>query len=111
MSVRVVNIQIQQGANFYANYLLEDPISNSVTNLAGYSVAAKLAKHPGSSTKTNFITTITISTGVVGIALTSGQTAALKPGRHVYDILLTDSFGIKSRVIEGSATVSAGVCT
>jgi len=29
----------------------------------------------------------------------------------VYDILLTDSFGIKSRVIEGSATVSAGVCT
>ena len=60
MSVRVVNIQIQQGANFYANYILEDPISNSVTNLAGYSVAAKLAKHPGSSTKTNFITTITI---------------------------------------------------
>jgi hypothetical protein len=111
MSVRVVNIQIQQGANFNANYILEDPISNSATNLTGYTVVAKLAKHSDSSTKTNFITTITTSTGVVGIALTSGQTTALKPGRHVYDVLLTDSFGMKTRVIEGSATVSAGVCT
>jgi hypothetical protein len=111
MSVRVVNIQIQQGANFNANYILEDPISNSLTNLTGYTVAAKLAKHPGSSTKTNFTTTITTSVGTVGISLTSGQTSALKPGRHVYDVLLTDSFGVKTRVIEGSAIVSAGVCT
>lgn len=111
MSVRVVNIQIQQGANFNANYILEDPISNSSINLTGYTVAAKLAKHSGSSTKINFITSITTSTGVVGIALTNGQTATLKPGRHVYDVLLTDSFGVKSRVIEGSVIVSAGVCT
>ena len=111
MSVRVVNIQIQQGANFNANYILEDPISNSSINLAGYGVAAKIAKHPGSSIKTNFTTTITTSTGIVGIALTPGQTTALKPGRHVYDVLLTDSFGVKTRVIEGSAIVSAGVCT
>ena len=111
MSVRVVNIQIQQGANFNANYILEDPISNTLTNLTGYSVTAKIAKHPGSSTKTNFTTTITTSTGVVGIALTSGQTAALKPGRHVYDVLLTNFSGVKTRVIEGSVIVSAGVCT
>lgn len=111
MSVRVVNIQIQQGSNFNANYILEDSITNSITNLTGYSAVAKMAKHPGSSIKTNFTTTITTLTGVVGIALTSGQTSLLKPGRHVYDVLLTDSSGVKSRVIEGSVIVSAGVCT
>ena len=111
MSVRVVNIQIEQGSNFNANYILEDSISNSVTNLTGYSAIAKIAKHPGSSVKTNFTITITASLGSVGIALTSGKTASLKPGRHVYDVLLTDSFGVKTRVIEGSVIVSAGVCT
>ena len=111
MSVRVVNIQIEQGSHFNANYILEDPISNSTANLVGYSAIAKIAKHPGSSIKTSFTTTLTSSLGAVGIALTSGQTSALKPGRHVYDVLLTDSFGVKTRVIEGSATVSAGVCT
>ena len=111
MSVRVVNIQIEQGSNFNANFILEDAITNSITNLTGYSAVVKMAKHPGSSTKTNFTTNIITSTGVVGIALTSGQTAALKPGRHVYDVLLTDSFGVKTRVIEGSVIVSAGVCT
>ena len=111
MPVRVVNIEIQQWANFSANYILEDPITNSISNLVGYGVSAKMAKHPGSSSKTSFTTTITTATGAVGIALTSGQTSSLKPGRHVYDILLTDSSGIKTRVIEGSVIVSAGVCT
>lgn len=111
MSVRVVNIQIQQGSNFNANYILEDATTNSITNLTGYSAIAKIAKHPGSSIKTNFTTTITTSVGSIGIALTSGQTSVLKPGRHVYDVLLTDSSGTKTRVIEGSVIVSAGVCT
>ena len=111
MSARVVNLSIEQGANFSATFLLESAVTNSISNLTGYSVSAKLAKHPASSTKTNFTTTITTSTGSVGIALTSGQTTALKPGRYVYDVLITDQFGTKTRVIEGTAIVSAGVCT
>jgi hypothetical protein len=111
MSARVVNLTIEQGANFSVNFLLESAITNSISNLTGYSVVAKLAKHPASSSKTNFTTTITTSTGTVGIALTSGQTALLKPGRYVYDVLLSDSGGSKTRVIEGTVIVSAGVCT
>lgn len=111
MSVRVVNISIEQGANFSNTYLLEDDVTNSVKNLAGYSAVAKIAKHPASSNKTTFTTSIISSTGSVGIALTSGQTSALKPGRYVYDVLLTDSMGRKTRIVEGTAIVSAGVCT
>lgn len=111
MSARVVNISIEQGANFEQNFILEDSITNSQSILTGYTAASKLAKHPASSTKVSFITTITTSSGTVGIALTSGVTSSLKPGRYVYDVLLTDSTGKKTRVIEGSAIVSAGVCT
>jgi len=111
MPARVVNIAIEQGSTFNTTYILEDAITNSTKNLVGFSAQAKLAKHPASSTKINFNTVIVIASGTVGIALTSGITSSLKPGRYVYDVLLTDGSGVKTRVVEGSALVTAGVCT
>ena len=43
-------------------------------------------------------------------ALTAATTAVLKPGRYVYDVLLSDG-SEKTRVIEGSALVTAGITT
>ena len=111
MAVRVVNLSIEQGTDFNNTFFLEDPVTNSQTNLAGTSAVAKLAKHQGSLTKTSFSVTITETKGTIGIALSSGITAGLKPGRYVYDVLLTASDGSKTRVVEGSALVTAGVCT
>lgn len=111
MSARIVNIAIEQGSTFNTTYILEDAITNSIKSLTGYSAQAKLAKHPASSTKISFTTAIVTASGTVGIALTSGTTSSLKPGRYVYDVLLTDSSGVKTRVVEGSALVTAGVCT
>ena len=111
MSARVVNIVIEQGSTINNTYILEDTTTNSVKNLAGFSAQAKLAKHPASSTKVNFTTSIVSAVGQVGIALTAGVTSALKPGRYVYDVLLTDSSSVKTRVVEGTALVTAGVCT
>jgi hypothetical protein len=37
--------------------------------------------------------------------------SGIKPGKYVYDVLLTDGLGIKTRVVEGTATVTAGVST
>jgi len=110
MSARVSNIVIEQGANFATTYLLENS-NNSPMNLSGYSGVAKLAKHPASSNKTNFLVSITSGSGSVSIAMTSGTTSTLKPGRYLYDVLLTDGSGKKTRVVEGTATVVAGVCT
>ena len=44
-------------------------------------------------------------------SLTDVQTAALAPGRQVYDILLTKPDGTKERVVEGMALVRDGVTT
>ena len=83
MAVRVVNLSIEQGTDFNNTFFLEDPVTNSQTNLAGTSAVAKLAKHQGSSTKTSFSVTITETKGTIGIALSSGITAGLKPGRYM----------------------------
>jgi len=109
MSARVSNIVIEQGANFTNTYFVEDS-NNTPLNLTGYTGAAQLAKHPASSTKTSFSMTITAATGSVAIALTSGATSSLKPGRYVYDVLLT-SGSTKTRIVEGTALVIAGVTT
>ena len=49
------------------------------------------------------------SGGRIQISLTDNKTGDLNDGRHVYDILLTDPSGNKTRVIEGSALVRKGV--
>ena len=48
--------------------------------------------------------------GRVKISLSSTITSALRPGRYCYDILL-DSGTAKTRVVEGSALVTAGITT
>ena len=49
--------------------------------------------------------------GTISLALTDTQTSALKAGRHVYDIVITENSGsyLKTRVIEGSVLVREGV--
>jgi hypothetical protein len=39
----------------------------------------------------------------------SATTANLTPGRYVYDVLLTSSTGVKTRVIEGIITIMPSV--
>ena len=45
----------------------------------------------------------------IKLILTDVQTAALAPGRQVYDILLTAPDGTKERVVEGMAIIRDGV--
>ena len=43
------------------------------------------------------------------ISLTDTVTTALKARRYVYDLVLTSASGVKTRFIEGIATVTPGV--
>jgi hypothetical protein len=112
MAVYVSNLVINCGTDFFQTFNLTNTQGDTSFNLTNYSIASKLKKHPASSSSTAFTATISnAANGTVGIALTSGQTAALKPGRYVYDIVITSSTGYKTRVIEGNALVREGVTT
>ena len=111
MAVYVSNLVINCGTDFAQTFTLASTTTNSALNLTGYSVSSQIRKHSGSSSYTNFTCqVVNSSTGQIKIGLASTQTSALKPGRYVYDVILTDvSTGNKDRVIEGMALVREGV--
>ena len=79
-------------------------------DLANYSVAAQIRKTYGSSSvSATFGTALTAATGQITQTLTDTVTAAMDSGRYVYDILITDSSGDKTRILEGHAVVTPSV--
>lgn len=109
-AVYVNNLVINAGSDFSQTFNLETSDTNSALDLTGYTATAQMRKYAGSSTATDF--TVSISTpltlGKIIISLTSAQTVNLKPGRYVYDVVITRN-SIKSRVIEGMVLVREGV--
>lgn len=106
----VFNITIPQGTDFSETFVSTEN-DGSISNLAGYIGSAKIKKHPTSTTSTSFTVSIISSTAEVSIAMTSGVTVGLKPGRYVYDVRLVSPSGAVSRMVEGMAFVTAGITT
>ena len=110
MAVYVSNLTVNTGTTFSQIFTLESADTNSATDLTGFTASAQMRKHPGSSSATNFTTSIINATaGRIRVGLTTSQTSVLKPGRFMYDVLITDSQGEVTRVLEGSVLVREGV--
>jgi hypothetical protein len=110
-AVYVNNLVVNAGTDFTQTFTLEATETNSVLDLSNYSVAAKMRKWSGSTSAVSFSSSIISpsTSGKISIGLTSGETSQLKPGRYVYDVVITDSVQVKSRVIEGMVLVREGV--
>ena len=110
-AVYVSNIIINSGTDFSQTFALEGTSDNSPLLLTNYTVSAQMRKYQGSSTAIDFTTAIVDppTLGKIIISLNSTQTAAIKPGRYLYDIVLTDNSSVKTRAVEGSVLVREGV--
>ncbi len=102
---QTVNLVIDQGCTFEKVITAQNTTSGNVTISAG-TCASKMRQSYYSS---NNITTLT--TAVAGsnctISLTATETAAITPGKYVYDVEYTQSGGtIIERLAEGVVTVS-----
>lgn len=111
MAAYISNIIIDAGADFNQIFTLEGS-NNSALNLTGYTATAKMKKHPASlnDTATFSVSIVNALLGQLKISLGSATTKDIKPGRYSYDILLNDG-SIKTRIVSGSAIVTAGVTT
>ena len=111
MAAYISNIVIDAGADFDQTFNLESS-SNAPLDLSGYSATSKLKKHPASlNDKASFSVSFPNRTlGQLKISLGSSITSALKAGRYSYDVLLNDG-SIKTRIVSGSAIITAGVTT
>jgi hypothetical protein len=110
-AVYVNNLVINAGSDFSQTFTLEESETNSFLNLTDYQVDSQMRKWSGSLTSITFETSIEFppTNGKINISLTADETKNIKPGRYVYDLLITDSFGQKNKVIEGMVLVREGV--
>ncbi len=110
-AVYVNNLVVNAGSDFNQTFTLEGSNTNSALNLSGYTATAQMRKWAGSSSATSFTATILTpnTSGKIELSLTSTETSNLKPGRYIYDILIEDTTGSKTRVVEGMVLVREGV--
>jgi hypothetical protein len=108
----VSNIVINGGADFNQTFNF-DTTGNTPLDLTGYSAYSSIKKSSASSKSTaNF--SIVFENRIYGkltISLGSSITSTLRPGRYSYDILLVSPSLVRTRVVEGSAIVTAGITT
>lgn len=102
------NIIVDQGSTFNTTIDITDE-NDQPLNLSGYSGQAQMRKHYTSSNAVAFGVSINPVQGSVALSLTANATIQITPGRYVYDVELTDSDGIVSRIVEGIVTVTPNV--
>jgi len=108
MASTKANLKIGQGTVYITNITLTDD-SGAALDLTGYTGAGQIRKYYTSNQAVDFGINIDENNGVLTIQLTSDQTNDMEAGRYVYDIELTDSANIVSRVLEGIVTITPGV--
>lgn len=98
------NLVVEQGATFTASVILNDN-TGSAQNLTGYTANSQMRKSYYSSNSVVFSAAITdTANGEITLSLTAAQTANVKSGRYVYDLIVSNTV-VTTRVVEGIVTV------
>lgn len=102
------NLSIDQGATFNTVITLTDNDGNAI-DISGYTGAAQMRKHYTSSTAKVFTVSLGGANGTITLSMNANTTANIEAGRYLYDVELTDTSGIVSRVFEGIVTVNPNI--
>ena len=102
-------IVIEQGATFNTTINVEDTAGAAI-NLYGYTANSMMRKSYYSSSATTITSTVTgTANGEITLTVSATNTAALTPGRYVYDVIITSPTSVVTRVVEGIVTVLPSV--
>jgi hypothetical protein len=103
------NLVIDQGATFSTTITVTDA-DGVARDLTGYTGDAQIRRHYTSSNSVSFAVSISENTGEITLSLTPEQSGSLEGGtRYVYDLEVTDSSNVVSRILEGIVTVTPSV--
>jgi hypothetical protein len=106
-----VELYIDQGSTFNNIITLSDDTTNTAMNIIGYTVTSQMRRSfYSSNASANISCSLTdAANGEITMSLSADITANLKPGYYLFDVNTVNVVGDKSRVLEGSITVNAGV--
>jgi hypothetical protein len=110
MAAGTYNISIEQGSTWSLS-LAVDSSAGIDLNLTGYTFAAKLAKSHYDDNPVSVTAALSnASEGKFLLSLTASQTSLLDAAiEYIYDVEITSASGVVTRLIQGRATISAGV--
>ena len=102
------NMTVQRRSDHNIQLVFKDS-NNAAIDLTGYTVAAQVWEETRTTKYADFGITYTSRTGgTVDLALTDVQTATFSPDLLKYDVLLTDTNGLKEYYLEGNIFMSEG---
>ena len=105
----IQNITIDQDCDYTETLTVKDS-TGTVVDLSNETITATMRKTHLASSSTSFTTAkVSATDGTCTITLTDTVTSALDEGRYVWDLITTDGSGLKTRRIEGRATVTPSV--
>ena len=101
---------LEQGTTFSSQITL-DGSNGAAYNLYGYSASSQAKKsYYSSNAVLQFTSTVSdAANGVITISANAATTSNVPSGKLVYDVIITDSAGNVTRVLEGRIFVSPGV--
>ena len=112
MTVFVKNLIINVGEDFTEDLEIFSADGSGVVDLTNFTAQSQLRKHPDSTKFVGIAVSITSpEQGKINISIADTITSGIKPGRHVYDVLLTRPGGDKIIGVEGTALVRPGIST
>lgn len=108
-----INLIVNQKSSFRVVFNLNQSNGTPLDLSSGYEVDAayKADISSGDSSRVTITSEITnAAEGEITLSLTKEQTDVMKNPRYVYDVVITDlSTGFRTRIMEGSIKVAAGV--
>lgn len=104
-------LYIDQGTTFNNEINITDDITNAVINISGYSVSSQIRRSFFSANATaNIICTITnAANGDISLTIPAGNTSNIPAGRYLYDVKMTDTSNVTTRILEGIITINPAV--
>lgn len=104
-------LTIDQGSTFKHRLALAIPSNQSGFDLSTHTLESHIRRsYTSPTTEAEFLVdSPQPSAGIIEMNLTDEQTAAMRPGRYVFDLTIESDTGVKFRVLEGIVTVTPSV--
>ena len=112
MAVFSTNLIIYTHTDFEQTFLLENSQSNSAKDLTGFTGTARFKRQIQQNTMKSQAFNLSFPNrplGKVRLGLTATQSAAIKPGKYFYEVILKDGNDILEKVVEGTMIVKQPV--